>query len=321
MIDASVIIATLHRPQILKNCLEALMIQQGGVSFEIIVVSDGIDEATFKLISDLQSTHKIIHIALPNQKGPAAARNAGAHLARGKLIVFTDDDTLPQSDWLHSFWKACQNHPEEAVALTGMTIVPHGKECTDYEKNISGLEAAEFITANCAVSKSAFNIIGGFDESFTMAWREDSDLHFRLIEKNIPVIKVPEAVVYHPVRHAPWGITMRLEKKNMFNVLLFKKHPKLYLKKIGMHTRWNYYAIVLSAILGVLFAFLQQWVWVVSFMSIALIFIFIFTMQRLSGTSRKPRHVAEMLVTSACIPFASVYWKIYGSIKFKKVFL
>src|SRR5205085_6758012 len=45
----------------------------------------------------------------------------------------------------------------------------------------------------------------GFDERFTSAWREDSDLHFRLLEQEACIRKVPEAVVVHPVRPAPWA--------------------------------------------------------------------------------------------------------------------
>jgi hypothetical protein len=51
------------------------------------------------------------------------------------------------------------------------------------------------------------------------------------------------------------------------------------------------------------------------------ILILVFTRRRLYGTSHSPSHIAEMLLTSICIPFLSVYWTLYGAIRFKTFFL
>jgi hypothetical protein len=46
-----------------------------------------------------------------------------------------------------------------------------------------------------------------------------------------------------------------------------------------------------------------------------------FTGKRLRGTSKKITHVLEMAYTSIVIPFASVYWNLYGAVKFKTLLL
>jgi hypothetical protein len=47
----------------------------------------------------------------------------------------------------------------------------------------------------------------------------------------------------------------------------------------------------------------------------------IFILRRLKGTSRKWSHVLEMIFTSTAIPFLSLYWRWYGSVKYKTFFL
>src|SRR5690348_17598480 len=91
---------------------------------------------------------------------------------------------------------------------------------TDYERNESGLERAEFITANCFVRRGVLERLSGFDESFRMPWREDSDLHFRLLEAGFRVARAEDAIVVHPVRPAPWGVSLRQQKKVVFDALL-----------------------------------------------------------------------------------------------------
>src|SRR5690606_228568 len=102
---------------------------------------------------------------------------------------------------------------------------------------------ADFVTANCACTRAALERVHGFDEAFTMAWREDSDLEFRFINQRVPIRFVQQAVVTHPVRKASWGVSLKEQKKSMFNALLYKKYPSLYREKIMKRPLWNYYAM------------------------------------------------------------------------------
>src|SRR5688572_20942370 len=246
----SVVVPTYKRPQLLLRCIDALLRQDFHKNeYEIIVVSDGPDAETQVSIDGLKKDAPTIRfIATVKKGGPAAARNVGWRSSKAKLVVFTDDDCLPDRNWLRGFWNAFLKTPGSKAAFTGRTIVPISKNPTDYERNISHLAVAEFITANCACTPTALSIVGGFDEAFTMAWREDSDLQFKFIENKIAIIPVPESVVTHPVRKAPWGVSIKDEKKGIFNALLYKKYPELYKKRIQPVAPWHYYAIVLSVI-------------------------------------------------------------------------
>ena len=129
------------------------------------------------------------------------------------------------------------------MGVCGRIIVPLPPAPTDYERDAAGLETAEFATANCFYRREALEAVGGFDERFTAAWREDTDLFFALLERGDRA-RAPEAVVIHPVRPARWGISIRQQRKSMFNALLFKKHPALYRERIQASPPLHYYGIV-----------------------------------------------------------------------------
>ncbi|HYG55983.1 MAG TPA: glycosyltransferase [Burkholderiales bacterium] len=280
----SVVVPTCGRPQLLARCIAALESQSlPEHDYEVIVVEDG------------------------GRRGPASARNRGWRLASAPIVAFTDDDCVPDRDWLRNGLAAM----ESADAVTGRIIMPIPDRPTDYERDAKGLERAEFVTANCFCRKFVLEKLGGFDERFRLAWREDSDLHFRLLEGGYRVRSEGSAVVVHPVRPARWGVSVSQQRKVMFDALLFKKHRELYRRRIRSAPRWDYYAIVLSLMLSVYHpAFLIAWV------ALTLRFAW----QRLRGTSHSLRHIVEMLVTSMLIPPVSVFWRIVGAWRFKVAF-
>jgi len=327
-----VVIPTYKRTTLLYRCLVALGKQNFPRGrYEVIVISDGPDPETAWLFeSGLPIGQNIIYCPRENKWGPAAARNAGWMCARSELVLFTDDDCIPAEDWLANYYGAwrrlLQRHPRQGVpgpeaAFRGSVTVPRCRRPTDYEKNTACLETAGFVTANCAVTKAALDKLGGFDESFTMAWREDSDLEFRLLQNNVPVIFVPDARIIHPVRHVPWGISMKEQKKSLFNALLYKKHPLLFRTRIYSRPFINYYVSVSLAILAGLFLVVGNDIWSLVFALGWLLLTVDFARRRLRGTSHSASHVVEMLVTSAAIPFLSVYWTLYGSFRYKTFFL
>jgi len=324
--DISVIIATLQRTDLLSRCLKALVDQDiDGNRFEIIIVTDGPDQPTMQFMKNWLNTYMgkvtINCISLPAKKGPAAARYAGWRKALGELIVFTDDDTVPLPGCLHQYWLAYTPYRNTAIAFSGKIKVPLQGMPTDYEMNTWRLEEARFVTANCACSKKALEQIGGLDEEFTMAWREDTALEFDLSEKNIPIVKVPEAVIIHPVRTATWGISIKEQKKGMFNALLYKKHTGLFEKSQMERTPRYYYIITLLLLLALLFSLYNNIQLTAACLSIWLALTGWFAWKRLRNTKRNFTHIAEMVFTSAVIPVLSVYWTIYGAIKFKTFFI
>ncbi|MBW8682759.1 glycosyltransferase family 2 protein [Chitinophaga rhizophila] len=318
----SVVIPTYQRPELLSRCLKALEEQQFDPgAFEVIVVSDGPDKYTRQIAASWKYAGLIDvkYYALPAKKGPAAARNAGWRLSQSPFIAFTDDDTQPDPFWLQNLWKGWKG--QAAVVYTGRVVVPINGRPTDYEWNTAQLEKADFVTANCACTRQALEMVNGFDESFEAAWREDSDLEFRLLQQNIPIYHLQNAVVVHPVRKASWGVSIKEQKKNIFNALLYKKFPQLYRTRIQKNPAWNYYVMIACFATGIVsLGYGQPTVAAVLF-GAWLLLIGIFAEKRLRHTSRSISHVLEMIVTSAAIPFAATYWTLYGAWRYKVLYL
>lgn len=315
----SVVVPTFRRHHLLARCLKALVEQnfaQG--SYEVIVADDAECAETRQIVERWAASGEpaIRYLPVRHAHGPAAARNAGWQAASGEAIAFTDDDCLPNPGWLAAGLAALS---AGASAVWGKLEMPLPAKPTDYERDAAGLAQAEFVTANCFCTKAALVQVGGFDERFQAAWREDSDLYFSLLERGCHIVHAPDAVVVHPIRAAPWGVSLRQQAKSRFDALLFSKHPTLYRCHIDpMPLR--YYAIggSLAAILtGTLASWtslfwvgVAAWVWLTG----------AFCLRRLRGASKAPAHVAEMVVTSALIPPLSLYWRLRGAWAFRVFF-
>ena len=315
----SVVVPTCGRPVLLQRCLIALRHQRLPTDeYEIIVVDDGWSEETHALVARMArgaGAALIRYLRSPSSRGgPAAARNVGWRHAKADIIAFTDDDTVPSREWLHEGLRALQ---AQHAAITGRVKVPLPAEPTDWDLNTAGLTRAEFVTANCFVRRNALELVDGFDERFRRPWREDSDLQFSLLRSGQYIGTAPEALVLHPVRPAPWGVSLKTQKNNFFEALLFKKHPQLYRLRIAPHAPWSYYLVTGLLLLALIGLLADN-----GFLAVLCLLIWLgwtagFAYRRLRNTQRSLRHVAEMLFTSALIPPIAIFWRIAGAFKFK----
>jgi glycosyltransferase involved in cell wall biosynthesis len=323
-IEVSVVVPTSNRPQLLDRCLAGLVTQVfGTTSYEIVIADDEASESTRRQVEEwrsrfLQIGPAIHYLPVCDSRGPAAARNAGWRFARGGVIAFTDDDCIPEPEWLVAGVRAIR---EGATGVSGRVVVPLPEDPTDYERNAAGLATAEFVTANSFYLRSALEAVGGFDERFAMAWREDSDLWLTFMGRGETLVSAEDAVVIHPLRPAPWGVSLSQQRKSQYNALLYKKHPQLYRQRVQPGPPRDYYAIV-GSIVGCLLGlgFRRPGVMVASFMVWARL-TGAFIARRLHGTSRRPAHVAEVIVTSALIPPLAVYWRLRGAFVHRVRFL
>jgi GT2 family glycosyltransferase len=321
---ASVVVPTCGRSALLERCLDALVRQDiGSTAYEIIVVDDGPSEHTRQVVEGWDARTRdrgpsVRYVANHGPHGPAAARNRGWQAAQAAVIAFTDDDTVPDVGWLRQGLHAL--HPG-VDAVWGRISMPVPAMATDYERDAQHLETAEFVTANCLCRKEVVAAIHGFDERFRLAWREDSDFYFRLLAHGARIAHAPAALVVHPVRPAPWGVSMRQQKKIAFDALLYKKHPRLYREKIRAGIRWDYYGIVASLAAAPVAAALGSPGIAAAATAIWLGMTARFCLSRLHGTVKTWRHVWEMFVTSIAIPPLAVFWRMVGAIRFRSLLL
>ena len=323
MMDCTVVVPTYRRPDLLERCLDALRCQAlPAASYEVVVVDDArSDETRAQVERWADDTHAVRYVRPEgDSRGPAAARNAGWRAARGWLVAFTDDDTIPDSKWLPAARAEFRHAEPRLDAAWGRIDVPLPVRPTDYERDAAGLERAGFVTANCFVRRDVLASLGGFDERFTCAWREDSDLYFRLVSGGHRVSHIAAARVVHPVRPAAWGVSVRQQRKAAFDALLYKKHPVLFAEHVRPARPTLYYPVVLAlgaACVGVAagVAPLAAGAWAAWAALTGA-----FAARRLRGTSRAPRHVAEMVLTSAVIPPLSLFWRLRGAVRHRVLF-
>jgi GT2 family glycosyltransferase len=321
LIRASVVVPTYRRAELLDRCLSALGRQDlDPAAYEVIVADDAASASTRRQVEARarECRPAVRYVAVTGPHGPAAARNAGWRAARGAIIAFTDDDCQPEPGWLSAGLAA---FAVDTAAVSGQVVVPLPSNPTDYERDASGLERAEFVTANCFCRCAALETVGGFDERFAAAWREDSDLQFALLRAGLSVVKAPAAVVVHPVRPAPWGVSLRQQRKVLFDALLYKKHPRLYRTRVRPSPPWHYYATVSSLAVAAIALGLGHAGVGLTALGVWGMLTARFCMRRLRQTSRSPRHVAEMVATSALIPPLSIFWRLYGAWKFRVLYL
>jgi hypothetical protein len=182
------------------------------------------------------------------------------------------------------------------------------------------LERAPCATANCFYRRTVLEAVGGFDERFTEAWREDSDLQFGALARGVLIVHEPQALVTHPVRPAPWGISLALQRQNRFNALLYKKYPQFYHRFNSHEPPWAYYVASVLPLLGILAAS-GGWLWPAAlFFGAWMVMAGAFCLRRLRGVTHRPAHVVEMMVTSVLIPPYAVFWRLYGAFQYRVAF-
>ena len=122
-----------------------------------------------------------VAVVIPSRgRGPAAARNAGWVASGAEWVVFLDDDVVPTGTWLSDLTADLAGLGPDVGASQGRITVPLPPVATDWERNVGGLERARWATADIAYRRAALAAVGGFDERFPRAYREDADLGLRV---------------------------------------------------------------------------------------------------------------------------------------------
>jgi len=201
----TVVIPTYARPRQLTACLAALVGQRLEVPWEVVVVDDGSPEP---LDSIAEAFHGRLDLRIERQAnaGPARARNRGVAVARGRFIAFTDDDCLPEPDWLGALLRREALAPGAMVGgtttngLDGELFASASQLIVDlvYDHFNADPSQATFLTSNNILcSRERFEAIGGFDVTFPRAGAEDRDFCDRWKTAGWPLVWEPAARIEH----------------------------------------------------------------------------------------------------------------------------
>jgi GT2 family glycosyltransferase len=208
-IDLSIVLPTYNRLERLQRVLAALEEQDFPRGrFELIVVSDGSSDGTNDYLKNVATPLQLRPIFQRNQ-GVAAARNHGVYRARGPLILFIDDDVVPEARLLSEHWGSHARY-EGDIVLLGPMLTPPGFAMSSwvlweqamlikqYESMLNGRwqpTARQFYTGNTSVAREHIVAAGGFDPAFRRA--EDVELAYRLADRGLRFIFNPNAIGYH----------------------------------------------------------------------------------------------------------------------------
>jgi glycosyltransferase involved in cell wall biosynthesis len=157
-----------------------------------------------------------------HRDGPAATRNRGWRAAAYDWVVFLDDDVLPAAGWLDALL-ADLDQPPEVGGVQGRLCVPARERPDDWAVNTARLETAVWATADMAYRRRALAAVGGFDERFPRAYREDADLAYRVRRRGWQ-LRQGRRTMLHPVRpESPWAC-LRAQRGNADDALLRRRY-------------------------------------------------------------------------------------------------
>ena len=241
--------------------------------------------------------------------GPAAARNTGWRASDAEWVAFLDDDVLPPADWVEQLERDLAACGPDVGATQGRLHVPlpADRRPTDWERSTAGLETAVWATADMAYRRAALEQVGGFDERFPRAYREDADLGLRVTGAGWRIVR-GERLVDHPVRPAPWRQSVRSQRGNADDVLMRALHGRDWRVRAAVPPGRRPWHLATTAALaaalhprtrvpaGLLWAGLTA----------------DFARRRIAPGPRTPGEVATMAVTSAAIPVAATGWWLAG---------
>ncbi|GGL81849.1 transferase [Streptomyces fumigatiscleroticus] len=236
MTGYAVVIPTLVRDT-LADCLAALTAAHGPRPDEIVLVDDrpGPDADTDALehpLSVLGDLRERTVVLRGGGRGPAAARNTGWRAVTAPWAVFLDDDVQVGPHWCDQLVQDLTEAPPDTGAVQGVIAVPLPGERrpTDWERGTAGLATAHWITADMAYRTDALAHVGGFDERFPRAFREDADLALRVLDAGWRVRR-GRRTTRHPVRPAPRWISLRQQRGNADDALMRRLHGRDWWRK------------------------------------------------------------------------------------------
>ena len=218
--DVSVIVCTYNRCKLLAKCLASLQRQvvPAELSWELLIVDNNCTDSTANSLREAQPRFAgNMRFVREEKQGLSHARNCGIGEARGKYLLFTDDDTEPSPTWIAQVWKTFVDRRCDAVAgkielswgcdkprwmandlLGFLAHVDYGDEelTLDFDRPPIG--------ANMAFAAGVFEKIGGFDVELgrkgkTLVGGEEIELFERFLKNGLVAIYQPAAKIYHSV--------------------------------------------------------------------------------------------------------------------------
>lgn len=230
----AVVIPTLGRPS-LSVTLAAIADGRGPAPERVVLVDDRPLTDCGPLDVEIPpSLRDRVTVLAGCGNGPAAARNTGWRSVGQEWVAFLDDDTVPGPTWpadLAADLAACGRRTGGSQG-TIVVPLPVDRRPTDWERSTAGLARSLWITADMAYRRAALEQVGGFDERFRRAFREDADLALRVADAGWHLSQGARTTL-HPVRPADRWVSLRQQAGNADDVLMNRLHGRRWWHRAG----------------------------------------------------------------------------------------
>lgn len=218
--DVSIIICSYNRADSLAETLASIRALQVSPErkWEVVVVDNNSTDHTQKTVTQLQRTWSRLRYEFEPQQGLSHARNRGIEASHGTVLLFTDDDVLPDPNWLEAILDGMARHGADACGgyvapIWGAPPPPwlterfHGFLAVRAERTddypITRAADAPF-GANMAIRRALIDRVGGFDtgrgrKGEVLAAGEDGEMFARILAAGSKVVFLGSARVRHKV--------------------------------------------------------------------------------------------------------------------------
>jgi glycosyltransferase involved in cell wall biosynthesis len=207
----SLIICTYNRSHKLGNLLRSLerLDLAGDFACEVIVVDNNSRDRTRDVVEEVsKASPLVIRYAFEPKRGLGHARNRGIAEARGEILAFTDDDCIPETDWIRVIAAKFSSEPSLAgiggrVELYDESDQPETIRTTREIVEPQSVHQLFRLMAGCNIAfrRHAFEDVGPFDPVFgagtKIAACEDWDFLYRAYKKGLRIRYDPDVLVYH----------------------------------------------------------------------------------------------------------------------------
>jgi glycosyltransferase involved in cell wall biosynthesis len=203
-IDVSVVVPTYGHSAQIRRLLESVDNLEPGTPFEVIIVDDCSPDDTEAVVAawlERARPFPARYLRLDHNQGPAAARNEGTRLARGRWVAYTDSDCVVDPAWLRILPRKLAG--DETLAAVGGLVLPlnpdglYSKYNTVDGTLVPNESVNYLITANACYVRERVIEAGGFDTDVRTPGGEDIALSIKLGMAGWRFAYDPEAVVYH----------------------------------------------------------------------------------------------------------------------------
>jgi glucosyl-dolichyl phosphate glucuronosyltransferase len=222
--DLSVIICTYNRATNLARTLQAIAAQAipRKIRWELIVVDNNSTDRTADIVESYRSKIPVPVIYLfEKRQGKSVALNSGVERARGRVLVFTDDDVSPETHWLQNIYSSMEQNNLDGlggkILLNWSSAPPRwlsserqllGRlamvDFDSFSKIEPGAQRARIYGANMAFKRDLFAEVGGFDPRLGPVGKkiyphEETDFVSRAVAKGKKLVYDPQVIVWHNI--------------------------------------------------------------------------------------------------------------------------